>query len=135
MCVARTNRTIHAWAHMRRFYLYDPAPALKSLLCPLLVIHGELDTPKGVTASVEAIRSIMAAAGKRETSITGNPGKDGFVLKVYPRGVHNLMEAPEPEKSSWIRSKRFVPGFFDGNVDWMFRQSRARASGRTSRRS
>ena len=122
------------WAHMRRSYFYDPAPALKSMRCPLLVINGELDTPKGVTANVEAIRSIMTAAGKRETSITGNPGKDGFVVKVYPRGVHNLMEAPEPEKSSWIRSKRFVPGFFDGNVEWMFRQSRPRASGRTSRR-
>ena len=123
------------WAHMRRSYFYDPAPALKSMRCPLLVINGELDTPKGVTANVAAIRSIMNAAGKRETSITGNPGKDGFVVKIYPRGVHNLMEAPEPEKSSWIRSKRFVPGFFDGNVDWMFRVSRARASGRTGLRS
>ena len=121
-----------AWAHMRRSYFYDPAPALKSMRCPLLAIQGELDTPKGVTANVEAIRSIMVAAGKRETSITGNPGKDGFVVKVYPRGVHNLMEAPEPEKSSWIRSKRFVPGMFDGNVDWMVRVSRARATGRRS---
>jgi hypothetical protein len=34
-------------------------------------------------------------------------------VKVYPRGVHNLMETPEPEGSSWIRSKRFVPGFFE----------------------
>lgn len=124
-----------AWAHLRRSYFYDPAPALKSLRSPLLAIHGELDTPKGVTANVDATRSIMTAAGKRETSITGNPGKDGFVVKVYPRGVHNLMEAPEPEKSAWIRSKRFVPGFFDGNVDWMVRQSRARASARTSRQS
>ncbi|HKO35754.1 MAG TPA: alpha/beta fold hydrolase [Pyrinomonadaceae bacterium] len=110
------------WAHMRRSYFYDPAPALKSLRGPLLVIHGELDTPKGVAASVEAIKSSMTAAGKRETSITGNPGKDGFVVKVYPRGVHNLMEAPEPEKSSWIRSKRFVPGLFEEMVDWMVRQ-------------
>ena len=123
-----------AWAHLRRSYFYDPAPALKSLRCPLLVIQGELDTPKGVMANVEAIRSIMTAAGKRETNITGNSGKDGFVIKVYPRGVHNLMEAPEPKGSSWIRSTRFVPGFFDGNVDWMFRQSRPRASGRTARR-
>ena len=121
-----------AWAHMRRSYFYDPAPALKSLRSPLLAIQGELDTPKGVTANVEAIRSIMTAAGKRETSIAGNPGKDGFVVKVYPRGVHNLMEAPEPEKSSWIRSKRFVPVLFEEMVDWMVRQSRARASGRRS---
>lgn len=123
------------WAHMRRSYFYDPAPALKSLRCPLLAIQGELDTPKGVTANVEAIRSIMTAAGKREAKITGASGKDGFVVKVYPRGVHNLMEAPEPEKSSWIRSKRFVPGLFEEMADWMFRQSRPRASGRTSRRS
>lgn len=121
------------WAHMRRSYFYDPAPTLKSLRCPLLVINGELDTPKGVTANVEAIRSIMTAAGKRETSITGDPRRDGFVVKVYPRGVHNLMEAPEPEKSSWIRSKRFVPGLFEEMVDWMVRQSRPRASGRARR--
>ena len=106
---------------------YDPAPGLKSLRCPRRGINGERDTPKGVTANVEAIRSIMAAAGKRETSITGDPRKDGFVVKVYPRGVHNLMEAPEPEGSSWIRSKRFVPGLFEEMVDWMFRQSRPRA--------
>ncbi|HEX5705131.1 MAG TPA: alpha/beta fold hydrolase [Pyrinomonadaceae bacterium] len=123
------------WAHMRRSYFYDPAPALKSLRGPLLVIHGELDTPKGVAASVEAIKSILTAAGKRETSITGDSGKNGFVVKVYPRGVHNLMEAPEPEKSSWIRSKRFVPGLFEEMVNWMVRQSRSRAPGRTSRRS
>lgn len=123
------------WAHMRRSYFYDPAPALKSMRSPLLVINGELDTPQGVTANVEAIRSIMAAAGKRETKITGNAGRDGFVVKVYPRGVHNLMEAPEPEKSTWIRSRRFVPGLFEEMVDWMVRQSRPRASGRTSRRS
>jgi hypothetical protein len=77
----------------------------------------------------------MLAAGKRETNITGDPRRDGFVVKVYPRGVHNLMEAPEPEKSTWIWSKRFVPGLFEEMVEWMFRQSRTRASGRASRRS
>jgi pimeloyl-ACP methyl ester carboxylesterase len=123
------------WAHLRRSYFYDPAPALKSLRCPLLVINGELDTPKGVTANVKAIRSIMAAAGKRETSITGDPRRDGFVVKVYPRGVHNLMETPEPQGRTWIWSKRFVPGLFEEMVDWMFRQSRPRAAGRPSRRS
>ncbi|MGZ9271560.1 MAG: hypothetical protein ACXW6T_20745 [Candidatus Binatia bacterium] len=64
-------------------------------------------------------------AHKRETKITGDPRKDGFVVKVYLRGVHNLMEAPEPEGSTWIRSKRFVPGLFEEKVEWMVRQSRS----------
>ena len=35
------------WTHMRRFYVYDPAPTLRASKAPLLAIFGELDTPEG----------------------------------------------------------------------------------------
>jgi len=37
---------------MRRFYLYDPAPTLRTSKAPLLAIFGELDTPEGVKPNV-----------------------------------------------------------------------------------
>ena len=43
------------WTHMRRSYLYDPAPALRASRAPLLAIFGELDSPEGVKANVSAI--------------------------------------------------------------------------------
>ncbi len=51
------------WTFMRRFYLYDPAPALRTSKSPLLAIFGELDTPEGVKANMGAIKQILDQAG------------------------------------------------------------------------
>jgi hypothetical protein len=47
------------WTHMRRFYVYDPAPTLRASPAPLLAILGELDTPEAVKANVRAIKQIL----------------------------------------------------------------------------
>jgi pimeloyl-ACP methyl ester carboxylesterase len=105
------------WTHMRRFYAYDPAPALRASKAPLLAIFGELDTPEGVKANVRAIRQIMDQAGRRD-----------YTVKVYPNGSHNLMEVPPENPNEYVRLKRFPPGFFEGMVDWTTTQVRGRAT-------
>jgi pimeloyl-ACP methyl ester carboxylesterase len=100
---------------MRRFYAYDPGPALRSSKAPLLAIFGELDTPEGVKAQVNAIRQIMDQAGRRD-----------YVVKVYPNGSHNLMEVPPENPNEWVRLKRFPPGLFQMMLDWTTTQVRRR---------
>ena len=99
------------WTHMRRFYVYDPAPTLRASKAPLLAIFGELDTPEGVKAQVRAIEQIMKQAGRRD-----------YMVKVYPNGSHNLMEVPPDNPNEHVRLKRFPPGFFNTMVDWSIKQ-------------
>ena len=105
------------WTHMRRFYVYDPAPTLRASKAPLLAIFGELDTPEGVKANVSAIRQVMDQAGRKD-----------YIVKVYPNGSHNLMEVPPENPNEWVRLKRFPPGFFEMMVDWTTTQVRQRAT-------
>jgi pimeloyl-ACP methyl ester carboxylesterase len=107
------------WTHMRRFYVYDPAPTLRASKAPLLAIFGELDTPEGVKANVRAIKQIMDQAGRRD-----------YTVKVYPNGSHNLMEVPPDNPNEQVRLKRFPPGFFETMVDWTTTQLRRRAPAR-----
>ncbi len=95
------------WTFMRRSYVYDPAPTLRSSKAPLLAIFGELDTPEGVKAQVRAIEQIMNQAGRRN-----------YTVKVYPNGSHNLMEVPRDNPNEFVRLKRFPPGLFQTIVDW-----------------
>jgi hypothetical protein len=69
--------------HMRRFYVYDPAPTLRASKAPLFAIFGELDTPEGVKANVRAIRQILDQSARRD-----------YTVRVYPNGSHKLMEVP-----------------------------------------
>ena len=103
------------WTHMRRFYVYDPAPTLRASKAPLLAIFGELDSPEGVKAQVSAIKQILDQAGRKD-----------YVVKVYPNGSHNLMEVPRDNPNEWVRLKRFPPGLFETMVDWTTTQVRRR---------
>jgi uncharacterized protein len=107
------------WAFMRSSYFYDPAPTLRASKAPLLAIFGELDTPEGVKANVNAIRQIMDQAGRRD-----------YTVKVYPNGSHNLMEVPPDNPKEWVRLKRFPPGLFETMVDWTTTQVRRRGPAR-----
>ena len=103
------------WTHMRRSYVYDPAPTLRASPAPLLAIFGELDSPEGVKANVRGIRQILDQAGRKD-----------YVVKVYPNGSHNLMEVPPDNPNEHVRLKRFPPGFFETMVDWTTTQVRRR---------
>jgi pimeloyl-ACP methyl ester carboxylesterase len=105
------------WTYMRRFYVYDPAPALRASRAPLLAIFGELDGPESVKANVRAIKQIMDQAGRRD-----------YTIKVYPNGSHNLLEVPPENPNEYVRLKRFPPGFFEMMVDWTTAQVRQRAT-------
>lgn len=101
------------WTFMRRFYAYDPAPTLRASKAPLLAIFGELDTPEGVKANVNAIKQILDQSGRTD-----------YTVKVYPNGRHNLMEVPPDNPTEYVRLKRFPPGLFETMVDWTTLQLR-----------
>ena len=90
------------WARGRQTYFYDPIPTLKRLTSPLLAIFGQLDTPQGVKANVQAM-----AAALREA------GRTNFTVKIFPNGRHNLMDMSGAAPNEYHRLQRFVPGFFD----------------------
>ncbi|HET6977450.1 MAG TPA: alpha/beta hydrolase [Pyrinomonadaceae bacterium] len=105
------------WTYFRRFYVYDPAPALRASKAPLLALFGELDTPEGVKANVSAIKQILDQAGRRD-----------YVVKVYPNGSHNLMEVPPDNPNEFVRLRRFPPALFETIVDWTTTQLRRRTT-------
>ncbi|HXQ73724.1 MAG TPA: alpha/beta hydrolase, partial [Pyrinomonadaceae bacterium] len=107
------------WTYMRRFYVYDPAPTLRTSKAPLLAIFGELDTPEAVKANVSAIKQVMDQAGRRD-----------YIVKVYPNGSHNLMEVPPDNPNEFVRLKRFPPGFFETMIEWTTTQLRRRGPAR-----
>lgn len=98
------------WASIRRFYFYDPAPTLRALKCPILAIFGELDSPNGVKANVAAMKKTLQAASHPD-----------YIVKVYPKGRHNLMEV-ESTRQSFARLKRFVPGLFEMMLNWVVKR-------------
>jgi pimeloyl-ACP methyl ester carboxylesterase len=77
------------WTHMRRFYVYDPAPTLRASTAPLLAIFGELDTPEGVKANVRAIKQTLDQAGRRDKAFANfSPGlRFGTVTKCLSMPV------------------------------------------------
>ena len=70
------------WTHMRRFYVYDPAPTLRASKAPLLAMFGELDAPEDVKANA------------CDQANPGSGGRRDYTVRVYPNGSHNLMEVP-----------------------------------------
>jgi pimeloyl-ACP methyl ester carboxylesterase len=96
------------WGRARRFYFYDPAPTLRALRAPLLGIFGELDTPDGVAANVNAMTTALTEGGHRD-----------FSIKVFPNGRHNLLDMSGAAPNEFTRLQRFVPGLFELMTSWL----------------
>lgn len=107
------------WAWYRRFYLYDPAPALRGLRAPILFIFGAEDSPKSIPANVQVLERILKTAKHRD-----------YTIKVYPHGLHNLMELRPGQVNDFPVLKRFVPGLFQFMTEWIGRRTVVRGRAR-----
>jgi len=57
----------------RFFVMYDPAPALRKLTCPVLALNGELDLQVPSSLNLPAITKALEAGGNRDYEIVKLP--------------------------------------------------------------
>jgi len=58
----------------RYFIAYDPATALRKVMCPVLAINGEKDLQVSPRQNLPAIRKALEAAGNKDFEIAELPG-------------------------------------------------------------
>ena len=100
------------WKMKGESYFYDPAPTLKALPCPILVLFGALDTPAGVRANLAAIHDALA----------GNSNADA-TFRVFPQSSHNLFLARTGNENDLDETTRFSPDYFPTITRWLLRQT------------
>jgi len=59
---------------MRYFALYDPAPALANVTCPVLALAGELDLQVPVDQNLPVIEAALKKGGNKDYSVVRLPG-------------------------------------------------------------
>lgn len=95
-----------------RFYIrYNPAPTLKRVKIPVLMIFGELDL------------QIPAAQNKAkmEEALTSG-GNKNFKSVIFPKANHLYQEAKTGSPAEYGELKKdFVPGFLDTIGEWISR--------------
>ena len=89
---------------------HDPAPALRKMRCPLLVLLGGQDKS---TATVE-----NAPLFERILSESGHPD---YTVRVFPNGNHGLFET---ETGRFLEDElpeltRLVPGYLETMSEWL----------------
>jgi pimeloyl-ACP methyl ester carboxylesterase len=94
--------------YWKTLYSYDPTPALEKVTCPVLALFGELDKSTPVPETIANMDRALKKAGT-----------NGFTFKVFPKGIHGLLEGETGANSEIPRLKRFVPGFFETMTDWL----------------
>jgi hypothetical protein len=78
------------------------------VICPVLALFGELDKSTPVPQTVLNMERALTKAGNKD-----------FTFKVFPKGIHGLLEGETGVSSEIPRLKRFVPGLFDTMSDWL----------------
>jgi hypothetical protein len=69
---ALVKQSVSPW--MRYFALYDPAPALAKVRCPVLAITGELDLQVLPAQNLPAIRAALKQGGNTDHTVLELPG-------------------------------------------------------------
>jgi len=96
----------YQWAWYRMNGRVDPARILPRVTCPVLWFLGERDRLVDARASEPRLREALA----------GNPDA---TVRVLARANHPLMECESGYQEEISRLERFVPGYFDGMVEWL----------------
>jgi pimeloyl-ACP methyl ester carboxylesterase len=92
-----------AWAwHRQDDFLYDPAPALAQVRCPVLAIFGEDDHLVPVRESAAVFRRALADAGNGDVTI-----------RIFPQADHGI----RPPSGAG-----FAPGYLDLMATWVRRR-------------
>jgi fermentation-respiration switch protein FrsA (DUF1100 family) len=96
-----------------RFFLaYDPAPALRSLRCPVLALNGEKDLQVPAGPNAAAIRAALEAGGNTRSQVEELPGLNHLFQHATtgsPNEYARIEETIAPEVlekiSTWIEKQ------------------------------
>ncbi len=80
---------------------YDPAPALKELNCPVLIIYGEFDISTNAQLNLPLMKTLI--------------GSKNVEYKVFERANHMLMKVAK--KGYPMKQLPFITQFADGYID------------------
>ena len=96
----------------RQFIAYDPAPTLRKLTCPVLVLNGEKDLQVPPDQNLPVIRKALTDAGNKNFEIDEFPGLNHLFQTAKTGGISEYAEIEETmspvalEKiSNWILSQ------------------------------
>lgn len=104
------------WKMKAASYFYDPAPTLRTLQCPILILFGALDTPAGVQANLAAMH--QALDGNDEARAT---------FRILPQTGHNLFIAHSGNDNDLDETTRFSPAYFPTITNWLLRVTGTRS--------
>ena len=108
---ALVQQSASAW--MRFFVLYDPAPALKKVRCPVLAIGAERDLQVAPDQNLPAIEAALKAGGNANVTITRLPGLN-HLLQPAKTGL--------PAEYAQIETT-VAPAALDEITGWIQRQT------------
>ena len=97
---------------MKYFVLYDPAPALAKIKCPVLVLFGELDLQVAPEQNRKPIIDALKKGGNKD-----------YKVIIFPKANHlfQLSETGSPTEYASL-PKEFVPGFLDAVSGWILQR-------------
>lgn len=101
------------WQSIRRFYFYDPAPALRELRTPVLALFGELDDNIVAEKNHKAWESALRLGGNRD-----------YMLRILPGTDHMMLEAKAGNNAEMPTLQRFAPAYFSTVQDWLAKRVR-----------
>lgn len=101
------------WQSIRRFYFYDPAPALQQLKVPVLALFGELDNNILAEKNKGAWEAALRAGGHAD-----------YTLQILPRANHFQWEAKVGSSAEMASLQRFVPEYFTAVERWLAKRVR-----------
>lgn len=94
---------------MKYFIVYNPAPTLEKVTCPVLMLFGELDLQVPPAQNREPMEKALEKAGNKD-----------FKTVVLPKANHLFQSATTGSPNEYAKlPKEFVPGFLDEMKDWI----------------
>jgi pimeloyl-ACP methyl ester carboxylesterase len=107
---ALVKQTASPW--MRFFVLYDPAPALTKVRCPVLAIGGELDLQVLPDQNLPAIEAALKQGGDKDVTVVRLPGLNHLLqaaktglLAEYAQIEETMAPAALDTIATWIRKR------------------------------
>ena len=94
---------------MSYFLSYDPVPALEKVICPVLMLFGELDLQVSVAQNEKPMVDALVKGSNKD-----------FEVKTFPKANHLFQAANTGSPSEYADlQKEFTPGFLDFMLSWI----------------
>ena len=119
---SRTDATLRdvrrPW--FKYFIMYDPAPTLRRIKCPVLALFGELDMQVPPAVAMKPLEAALNEGGNTDVTV-----------RVLPKANHLFQAAVTGLPSEYgSLKKEFVPGFLDTLSTWVTKRVEMQPQGR-----